>query len=180
MGLDELGKFVDAGYKTKSEAENVDGYTLDKELSTKRDKVYANKEGKTVITIAGTDKAKDWSNNLLIPLGLHKYSNRYKNSEKTLKNTNKKYGKNNVSVVGHSQSGHIVNDLTNKGLVGSEAITLNPAIIGSHNPKLKVVKSSGDIVSALTIPNKKDKTINTGSWNPLYNHSSKILTKKKK
>ena len=28
--------------------------------------------------------------------------------------------------------------------------------------------------------NKKDKTINTGSWNPLYNHSTEILTKKKK
>ena len=177
---EELSKFVDAGYKTKSEAENIDGYTLDKELSTKRDKVYANKEGKVIHTISGTDKLKDWSNNLLIPLGLHEYSNRYKNAEKIQKEANKKYGKENVSVVSHSQSGNIAQNLAKKKLVGDENVTLNPAIIGSHKPGLKVVKSSGDIVSALTIKNKKDKTINTGSWNPLYNHSSKILTKKKK
>jgi hypothetical protein len=178
---EELKKFVDAGYKTKSEAENIDGYILDKELSTKRDKIYHDpKTNKTVHTIAGTDKTLDWTNNLLIPLGLHQYSNRYKNAEKIQKGINKKYGKENVSVIGHSQSGHIVNDLTNKGLVGSEAISLNPAIIGSHNKKLKVIRSSGDVVSALTLKNKKDKTINTGSYNPLYNHSSKILNKKNK
>jgi len=179
INKEELGKFVDAGYKTKSEAENIDGYTLDKELSTKRDKVYANKEGKVIHTIAGTDKATDWSNNLLIPLGLHTYSNRYKNAEKIQKEANKKYGKENVSVVSHSQSGNIAQNLAKKKLVGDENVSLNPAIIGSHKPGLKVVKSSGDIVSALTIPNKKDKTINTGSWNPFYNHSTKILTKKK-
>ena len=178
---EELKKFVDAGYKTKSEAENIDGYVLDKELSTKRDKVYFNSEtNKTVHTIAGTDKAKDWSNNLLIPLGLHQYSNRYKNAEKIQKEANKKYGKENVSLVSHSQSGNIAQNLAQKKLVGDENITLNPAIIGSHKKNVKVVRSSGDVVSALTIKNKKDKTYNTGSWNPFYNHSTEILTKKKK
>jgi hypothetical protein len=178
---EELAKFVDAGYKTKSEAENVDGYVLDKELSTKRDKVYYDPNtGKAVHTIAGTDKAKDWSNNLLIPLGLHQYSNRYKNAEKIQKEANKKYGKDNLSLISHSQSGNIAQNLAKKKLVGDENITLNPAIIGSHNPKLKVVKSSGDVVSALTFTNKKDKVIKTGSYNPLYNHSTKILTRKKK
>ena len=178
---EELSKFVDAGYKTKSEAQNVDGYVLDKELSTKRDKVYYDPNtGKAVHTIAGTDKAKDWTNNLLIPLGLHTYSNRYKNAERIQKEANKKYGKDNLSLVSHSQSGNIAQNLAKKKLVGDENITLNPAIIGSHNKKLKVVKSSGDIVSALTFTNKKDKTIHTNSWNPLYNHSTKILTDKKK
>ena len=177
---EELAKFVDAGYKTKSEAENIDGYTLDKELSTKRDKVYANKEGKVIHTISGTDKAKDWSNNLLIPFGLHEYSNRYKNAEKIQNEANKKYGKENVSVVSHSQSGNIAQNLAKKKLVGDENVTLNPAIIGSHKPGLKVVKSSGDIVSALTIKNKKDKTIKSKTWNPLTEHSSKILTRNKK
>jgi hypothetical protein len=177
----ELAQFVDAGYKTKSEAQNVDGYVLDKELSTKRDKVYYDPNtGKAVHTIAGTDKAKDWSNNLLIPLGLHQYSNRYKNAEKIQKKANEKYGKDNLSLVSHSQSGNIAQNLAKKKLVGDENITLNPAIIGSHNKKLKVVKSSGDVVSALTFTNKKDKVKNTGSWNPLYNHSTKILTDKKK
>nr|WPF46542.1 MAG: hypothetical protein [Lake Baikal virophage 5] len=178
---EELAKFVDAGYKTKSEAENVDGYVLDKELSTKRDKVYYDPNtGKAVHTIAGTDKAKDWSNNLLIPLGLHQYSNRYKNAEKIQKKANEKYGKDNLSLVSHSQSGNIAQNLAKKKLVGDENITLNPAIIGSHNPKLKVVKSSGDVVSALTLTNKKDKVIKSKTWNPLTEHSSKVLTRKKK
>ncbi|AIW01910.1 MAG: hypothetical protein ASQ68_gp20 [Yellowstone Lake virophage 6] len=177
----ELAKFVDAGYKTKSEAPNVDGYVLDKELSTKRDKVYYDPNtGKAVHTIAGTDKAKDWSNNLLIPLGLHQYTNRYKNAEKIQKEANKKYGKDNLSLVSHSQSGNIAENLANKKLVGDENITLNPAIIGSHNKKLKVVKSSGDIVSALTFTNKKDKVLKSKTWNPFTEHSSKILTRKKK
>jgi len=178
---EELKKFVDAGYKTKSEAENIDGYVLDKELSTKRDKVYYDpKSNKAVHTIAGTDKALDWTNNLLIPLGLHQYSNRYKNAERIQKEANKKYGKENLSLVSHSQSGNIAQNLAKKKLVGDENITLNPAIIGSHKKNVKVVRSSGDVVSALTLKNKKDKTINTGSWNPLYNHSTEILTKKKK
>jgi hypothetical protein len=177
----ELAQFVDAGYKTKSEAQNVDGYVLDKELSTKRDKVYYDPNtGKAVHTIAGTDKAKDWSNNLLIPLGLHQYSNRYKNAEKIQKKANEKYGKDNLSLVSHSQSGNIAQNLAKKKLVGDENITLNPAIIGSHNKKLKVVKSSGDVVSALTFTNKKDKVLKSKTWNPLTEHSTKVLTRKKK
>jgi len=176
----QLGAFVDAGYKTKSEAENVDNYILDKELSTKRDKVYYDpKTNKAVHTISGTDKTKDWSNNLLIPLGLHTLTNRYKNAEKIQKKTNKKYGKDNVSLVSHSQSGNIAQNLAKKKLVGDENITLNPAIIGSHNKKLKVVKSSGDVVSALTLTNKKDKIIKSKGFNPLRLHSTKILKKKK-
>ena len=177
----ELAQFVDAGYKKKSEAENIDGYVLDKELSTKRDKVYYDPNtGKAVHTIAGTDKAKDWSNNLLIPLGLHTMTNRYKNAEKIQKEANKKYGKDNLSLVSHSQSGNIAQNLAKKKLVGDENITLNPAIIGSHNPKLKVVKSSGDVVSALTFTNKKDKVIKSKTWNPLTEHSTQILNKRKK
>ena len=172
----ELKQFVDAGYKKKKDVKTINGYQLDTELSTKRDKVYYDpKTKKAVHTIAGTDKLKDWSNNLLIPLGLHKLSNRYKNSERIQKEANSKYGKANTSLVSHSQSGNIADNLAKKGLVGDDNVSLNPAIIGFHDKKLKVVKSKGDPVSLLTITNKKDKNISTGSWNPLYNHSTKIL-----
>jgi hypothetical protein len=172
----ELKQFVDAGYKKKKDVKTINGYQLDTELSTKRDKVYYDpKTKKAVHTIAGTDKLKDWSNNLLIPLGLHKLSNRYKNSERIQKEANSKYGKANTSLVSHSQSGNIADNLAKKGLVGDDNVALNPAIIGFHDKKLKVVKAKGDPVSLLTITNKKDKNISTGSWNPLYNHSTKIL-----
>ena len=176
-----LKKFVDAGYKTKHEAQNIDNYTLDKNLSTKRNKVYYDPNtGKAVHTIAGTDTLKDWSNNLLIPVGLHQYSNRYKNSEKIQKKANEKYGKSNVDLVTHSQSGNIAESLANKNLVGGDNTTLNPAIIGSHNKNIKVVKSVIDPVSLLTNTTKNDVKIIPKTFNPITEHSTNILDKTQK
>lgn len=171
-----LKNFVDAGYKKKSDAQEVNGYILDPELSTKRDKIYVNPDnGQVVHTIAGTDSLKDWSNNALIPLGLHQYSNRYKNAEKIQKKANDKYGKTNVSVVSHSQSGNIAERLADRNLVGGDNTSLNPAIIGSHNKDMKVYKSIIDPVSLLTNTNRNDVHIIPRSLNPIYEHSSEIL-----
>ena len=176
-----LKKFVEAGYKKKSEAKKIDNYVLDEDLSTKRDKVYYDPNtGKAVHTIAGTDTLKDWSNNVLIPLGLHQYSNRHKNAEKIQKKANEKYGKSNVDLVTHSQSGHIAENLANKNLVGGENTTLNPAIIGSHNKNIKVVKSILDPVSLLTNTNKNDVKVIPKTFNPIAEHSTDILDKTKK
>lgn len=175
-----LKNFVDAGYKKKSEAKKIDNYVLDEELSTKRDKVYYDPTtGKAVHTIAGTDTMKDWSNNALIPLGLHQYSNRHKNAETIQKKANAKYGKDNVDLVTHSQSGHIAENLANKNLVGGDNTTLNPAIIGSHNKSVKVVKSMLDPVSLLTNTNKNDISIMPKTFNPITEHSTNILEKTK-
>jgi hypothetical protein len=180
ISTDELGKFVEASYKKKGEVQDVNGYKIDNELSTRRNKVYTNDKGEAVVAIAGTDNMKDWSNNLLIPFGLHSETDRYKNSEETLRKTNAKYGKQKVSVIGHSQSGHIVNDLADRDLIGSEAIAYNPAIIGKTNKKVKVVKSQLDPVSILTQTKKGDVVIKPTSYNPFkYNpftaHSTKPL-----
>jgi hypothetical protein len=181
MNKNTLKQFVDAGYKKKKDAKNVKGYVLDEDLSTKRNKVYYDPNtGKAVHTIAGTDSLKDWSNNALIPLGLHQYSNRYKNSKKIQKEANNKYGKENVDLVSHSQSGHIAENLANKNLVGGKNTTLNPAIIGNHNKDIKVVKSVIDPVSLLTNTNKHDVHIIPKSFNPILEHSTNILNKKKK
>jgi hypothetical protein len=176
-----LKNFVEAGYKKKSEAKKIDNYILDEDLSTKRDKVYYDPNtGKAVHTIAGTDTLKDWSNNALIPLGLHQYSNRHKNAEKIQKKANEKYGKSNVDLVTHSQSGHIAENLANMNLVGGDNTTLNPAIIGSHNKDIKVVKSIFDPVSALTRTTKNDMKIIPKTFNPIAEHSTDILDKAKK
>lgn len=173
ISTDELEKFVESSYKKKGEVPVIDGYKLDKELSTRRDKIYVDDKGKVIHTIAGTDNLKDWSNNLLIPFGLHSKTNRYKNSEKIQEEANKKY-KTKANVISHSQSGNIANNLQKKGLVGEDNVTLNPAIIGKHEG-VKVVRSSGDVVSALTKKEKGDTTIKSKSWNPLKEHSTSIL-----
>jgi hypothetical protein len=172
----ELKKFIDASYKKKREVSNIDGYVLDNELSTRRNKVYYNPETKKVKhVIAGTDNSKDWLNNLLIPLGLHKYTNRYKKSEATHKKTNEKYGKENVDLITHSQSGNIAENLAKKDLVGGENTSLNPAIIGKHNKKMKVLKSKFDPVSLFTRTNKDDVLINPKTFNPITEHLQGIL-----
>jgi hypothetical protein len=108
---------------------------------------------------------------------MHEYSNRYKNSESIQKKVNKKYGASNVDLVSHSQSGNIAENLANKNLVGGANTTLNPAIIGSHNKDIKVVKSAFDPVSLLTNTNKNDTIVTPKSFNPIVEHSTNILDK---
>ena len=174
--MNRLKNFVEAGYKKKGESTNVNGMILDNELSTRRNKVYVDPEtGKATHVIAGTDNLKDWANNLLIPFGLHQYTNRYKNSEETQKRANEKYGKENVDLVTHSQSGNIAQNLQKRNLVGGDNTTLNPAILGSHDKNIKVVKSRLDPVSLLTRTNKNDVVYKESSYNPLTEHSTAIL-----
>ena len=186
ISSDQVGQFIEASYKKKREAQNIDGYKLDQELSTKRSKVYYDpKTNKSIHVIAGTDRASDWANNLLIPLGLHKYSDRYKKAENTQKKAIEKYGKDNTALITHSQSGNIAENLTKKGLTGKDNITLNPAIIGKHDPNLQVIRSDKDIVSSLTKKGDKDITIKSkgSKYNPLTyitEHSPSILKRTKK
>jgi hypothetical protein len=169
----ELKNFVKASYKKKKDAD-VEGYKLDRELSTKRSKVYT-KDGKVVVAHAGTDSLTDWANNLLIPVGLHTKSSRYKEAKKIQEKANKKYGKENIETVSHSQSGHIANNLAKEGLTKKgQSTTLNPAILNPFDKHrgLHVIKSSGDVVSALT---QADEVIKAKTFNPLKEHSPDIL-----
>ena len=173
----QLKQFVESSYKLKKDAQSVDDYKLDKELSTRRNKVYHDDtSGKVIHAVAGTDRLTDWFNNAAIPLGVHNQTQRYKRAEDIHKKANTKYGKKNVGLVTHSQSGHIADDMSRKNLVGSkDNVTLNPAIFGFHDKKLKVVKSKLDPVSALTVTNKKDKVLKASSYNPLTEHSPGML-----
>lgn len=170
----DLGKFVKASYAKKKDVNEVNGAILDKSLSTKRSKVYV-KDGKATVVHSGTDKSSDWANNLLVPIpALYRKTDRFKKAEKVQKATNKKFGRDNVDVIGHSQSGFIVDQLAKKGVV-KKATVLNPAIIGRHSGKVKVVRSSGDVVSALTSKQEGDKTIKSKTFNPIAEHSADIL-----
>ena len=171
-----LKNFIQAGYKKKRDVKNVNGQILDEELSTRRNKVYVDPQtGKATHVIAGTDNLMDWTNNLLIPFGLHHLTNRYKKSENIQKKANQKYGKENVNLITHSQSGNIAENLQKRDLVGGENTTLNPAIIGKHNKNIKVVKSEFDPISLLTKTDKDDEVLTHKTFNPLKEHSTAIL-----
>ena len=50
-----------------------------------------------------------------------------------------------------------------------------PAIIGNKPKGLKVIRSSGDIVSALTNLDPEDVTIQAKTYNPITEHGTSIL-----
>lgn len=173
----ELKEFVEGSYKKRKDTQRIGSYKLDTDLSTRRNKLYYDKDtGKAIHAIAGTDRFTDWFNNLTIPYRLHHHTQRYKRAEAFHKAANTKYGKKNVGLVTHSQSGNIAENLTRRGKVGGEEnVTLNPAIIGFHDKGLKVVKSMFDPVSLLTITNKRDEVLAPTTYNPITEHSTKIL-----
>jgi hypothetical protein len=176
----EIEDFSKASYKSKKEADNLHGYKLDRSLSTKRNKVFVNPEGKVVVANAGTSTFTDWANNLAIPFGLHHHTARYKEAEDIQKKAISKYGKQNVSNVAHSQSGNIVENLAKRGLTGEETIAINPAIIGKHHKNVQVIKSGRDIVSALTKTRKHDIVKQGKTFNILKEHSPEIVGRGKR
>jgi hypothetical protein len=171
----ETEQFVKASYKKKKDANKVGDYVLDKTISSKKNKVYVNPEGKTIIANAGTSSISDWANNPSIMFGTYKNTKRYKDTEKVQRKAIAKYGKENITNVAHSQSGETARILAKKGLT-ENAIAVNPAIIGKKAGKnVDVVRSSGDVVSALT--KGKQKTIKAKTYNPLVEHSAPILSR---
>jgi hypothetical protein len=174
MGLTkkQTQDFITASYAKKKDVNEVDEYKLDKSLSSKKNKVYVNPEGKVIIANAGTSNMKDWFNNAYVPLGLYHRTNRYKDAEKIQKEVIDKYGKENITNVGHSQSGELLRNLADRGLT-NEAVALNPYIIGKKHEGVDVIRTSGDLVSLMT-PNVKE-TIPSKSWNPYIEHMPNVL-----
>jgi hypothetical protein len=180
----DIRSFLNESYEKKPK-EQIDDWVLDKEISNERAKVYHNsKTGQTTITHTGTDKATDWGNNLVYGLfgkKGYKYTKRYKQAEEAQKKALKKYGADNLSTLGHSQSGLITEILAQKGLKGREAITLNKATrIGSNEKQQGQydIKTTGDAVSSLN-PFQKGKEsdiiIKSKTYNPITEHKPDVL-----
>lgn len=167
--------FLQESYKDTPQP--VGKFKIDPELSTNRSKVYVNPSGKVVIANQGSKGVKDWAiNNPMLLLGQYKKTQRYKDIKDTQKKANAKYGKSNIEVVTHSQSGQAARQLAKEGLTApNQSTTLNPAIIGRKPKGVKVYRSSGDIVSAFTKLDPQDVTIQAKTYNPITEHSPSVL-----
>ena len=177
----EVKKFVNASYeKGKGDTEKIGDYKLDKSLSSNKVKVYANPEGKAIISNRGTksDSISDWSNNLIYGVlgkDAYKKTDRYKQAKKVQRNVLDKYGKENTTNIAHSQSSIIARELNKEGLV-NKSIMVNPASKGEKVLKNEqIIKSSLDPVSVFVPTNKRVKVIKAKSFNPLAQHSAKII-----
>lgn len=182
----ELNKILKASYE-KNPSETIDGYILDKSLSTDTAKVYYDPITKqAVVAHRGTKGASDWLNNVAYVAGAYEYTDRYKKGKETQKKAEQKYGKSNISTIAHSQGSVLARKL---GQETKEIINVNPAYSFEKPSKKEYnVRSSTDVVSGLYAPVKAAQdilypnysknhniSVTSKSLNPLTEHSYDVL-----
>ena len=112
----ELKDFLQASYE-KNAPNTINGYVQDESLSNLYGKVYVNEDSKKVVlAFRGTgmeNLGTDWINNLvfLVSDPGYKLTPRYQTAFKMYKGAMKKYKGFKFELIGHSQSGVIVNNL---------------------------------------------------------------------
>lgn len=117
--------FASAAYKTDKkkylDKYNMKSWEVDKSLSKPFATVFVNKNtGEVVIGGRGTsswdpfDKSGDFWANVSILTGSKLFSSREKQYEKLYQKTRKKYPTNDLSLVGHSQSGYYSSEIAKK------------------------------------------------------------------
>lgn len=153
----EVKDFLNASYD-KTPPNDLDGYILDKSLSTATAKVYYNPQtNHAVVAHRGTQGTLDWGNNLAYALGAYEYTSRYKQGKSVQDKAEKKYGKSNISTLGHSQGAILARKL---GTDTKEVINVNPAYTFEKPAKNEYnVRSSTDVVSGLYAPVAKTREI---------------------
>lgn len=178
LNAKKIQHMTSSSYLKNKDIKGIGGYRLDKSLSTSEAKVFVNKDtGKVVVANRGTKPTlKDWTNNLSLLLGQYKNTQRYKNARNIQIEVLDKYPDYKVLNVGHSQGAAITKRLNEEGLTG-EIININPAALPTDRKKKNetTIRSSGDIVSMYDRPKKGDVMIKSESFNPLAEHTPKIV-----
>ena len=188
----ELKDFLQASYEENA-PKTIDKYILDDTLSNLYGKVYVNEAlKKVVLAFRGTgmeNLGTDWINNLIFLVSDpgYKLTPRYQTALKMYKGAIKKYKGFKFELIGHSQSGVIVNNLCSDKV--NNCISLNPAY---KNASLKnneyIIRSTGDVVSKMTVPKKALNSVLYPQWtkkhminiedktgNPITEHTVDIL-----
>jgi hypothetical protein len=188
LRINELMELLKASY-LEQPPKNILGFILDEELSNIYGKVYVNEnKKKVVVAFRGTKEKSDWANNMIYSASsnLYKSTPRYKTAKKMNDNALKKYKGYQFESIGHSQAALLAR-LLSYGSINS--IGVNPAY---KSETLKdndyIIRSSGDAVSALTVPKKMINSILYPSWtkehmitiddktkNPITEHKIDIL-----
>jgi len=188
LKVKELKAFLDASYQEDSPKE-IMGYTLDEKLSGLYGKVYVNQGIKKVVLVhRGTVENIDWGNNATYAINstAYKLTPRYKQAKKMVDNALKKYKGYTFESAGHSQGGLLSHLLGSKS---KNSIALNPAYknesLGNNET---IIRSSGDVVSALSVPKKFANSLLYPGWtkkhmitiqaktsNPIEEHKIDIL-----
>jgi len=159
----DIKNILDASYQ-KNPPSKINGYKLDKDLTTSTAKVYYHPiKNEAVVAHRGTQGLLDWKNNIAYLTGNYKRTDRYRQGVAVQNKAEDKYGKKNISTLGHSQGSIIAREV---GGDTKQIINVNPAYKFETPKKNEYnIRSSSDIVSGLYAPvsairgNKKDITI---------------------
>jgi hypothetical protein len=174
----QFQEFIKNSYKLQKE--NVADYFLDKSISSREIQIWVDTYLKRVIVVfTGTYWSLDWLNNYQLIKGKYSQTQRFKRAKKVLDEALDKYKGYKFTMVSHSQSGMISHLLNSDKIF--EVITYNPALLPLQKVKDNeyIVKTSADPVSVGVPKDAKTLIFNTGSMNPLYNHSPDALSKLK-
>jgi len=174
LSSNDLYALLKSGY----DSSDVQGYILDKDISTDKNKVFYNPTTqKAVIVHRGTKGWEDWSNNAIYAIGgveAYKNTQRYKEAETVQNKAIEKYGANHIATIGHSQGGLQAELL---GYPTYETITYNKPNIHNQkiiNPYQYDIRTERDPISY--IGSNPDYIIPSTSYNPVYEHSLNPLT----
>jgi hypothetical protein len=142
---------------------------------------FKHPSGQVVVALRGTEgTAKDWSNNAIYGLGgemAYKQTPRYKRAKERVAQLEKQYNPQDITLIGHSQSGLIAELLPSKA---REIITINKAtrpqdVFFRRRKKNQYdIRSRFDPVSFFPLQ-KSNYTIDGVGLNPLKAHSPNIL-----
>lgn len=185
----EIKEFVNQSYEVEP-SETIGDFILDKDLSTDKAKVYYNPiTQEAVVAHRGTQGASDWGNNVAYVLGSYKLTSRYKEGKSIQDKAEKKYGKKNISTLGHSQGSILAREL---GGDTKEIINVNPAYSFEKPKKNEYnIRSENDVVSSAFAPVAKAREIlfpeyakkhdikiaSDSTFDVLGNHSADVLDK---
>jgi len=165
--------------KSTYDRSEVEGWQ--KIMDTPEVSAFKHPSGQVVIALRGTEgTAKDWSNNAVYGLAgesAYKMTPRYKRAKERVADLEKKYNPEDITLIGHSQSGLIAELLPSNA---RERITLNKAtrpqdfLFRRRKKNQYDIRSRFDPVSFFPLQ-KSNYTIDGVSLNPLAQHSPDVL-----
>jgi len=174
-----LRDFLSNGYK-KDQAKSLDGFQRDESLSGQRVQVYNKPDTKqTVVVHRGTQGFQDVLTDIKLAFhpSLYMKSNRFQHAKAIQEQAENKYGKENVTTVGHSLGAKLAADVGGKS---KEIITYNKPIIPQEILKQTrknetSIRTKMDPVSILGSFNPNIKQVSTKTMNPIAAHATTQL-----
>ena len=175
-----LRNFLSNGYKKEDQAISLDGFQRDGSLSGQRVQVYNKPDTKqTIVVHRGTQGFQDVLTDIKLAFhpSLYMKSNRFQHAKAIQEQAENKYGKENVTTVGHSLGAKLAADVSGKS---KEIITYNKPIIPQEIFKQTrknetSIRTKMDPISILGSFNPNIKQVSTKTMNPITAHNTAQL-----